>query len=62
MYEGNPMAFIIEKAGGLATTGKEHLLDIVPTAIHQKAPVFIGSKLDVQDVIDIYTKHSSNEK
>jgi fructose-1,6-bisphosphatase I len=62
MYEGNPMAFIIEKAGGLASTGKENILDIVPTDIHQKAPVFIGSKLDVQDVIELYNKHSRNEK
>jgi fructose-1,6-bisphosphatase I len=52
------MAYIIEKAGGIATTGKERILDIKPTSIHQRAPIFIGSKDDVQDIIDLYQKHS----
>lgn len=59
LYECSPMAYIIEKAGGTATTGKERVLDILPTSIHQRVPIFIGSKDDVQDVIDLYKKHSS---
>jgi fructose-1,6-bisphosphatase I len=43
MYECNPMAFIIEQAGGLAIDGKKRILDIGPTSIHQKSPIFIGS-------------------
>lgn len=62
MYECNPMAYIMEKAGGLATTGKQRILDIEPTAIHQRVPVFMGSKDDVQEVIDLYNKHSKTEK
>ncbi len=62
MYEGSPMAYIIEKAGGLASTGKERILDIVPKHIHERVPVFMGSKDDVQDIINLYTKHSSPEQ
>jgi fructose-1,6-bisphosphatase I len=44
MYECNPFAFIAEVAGGKATSGKERILDIIPTALHQRSPFFIGSK------------------
>ena len=43
-YECNPMAFIVEAAGGIASDGKEDILDITPTELHQRVPVFIGSK------------------
>lgn len=58
MYECNPMAYIIEKAGGMATTGSRRVLDIVPTSIHQRVPVFLGSKDDVEDAIAMYKKHN----
>jgi fructose-1,6-bisphosphatase I len=48
MYEANPMAFIVEQAGGAATTGRERILDVVPTALHQRVPVFLGSKNEVE--------------
>ena len=51
LYEGNPMAFIVEKAGGLASTGKQAILDVVPKTIHDRIPVFLGSKEDVQEVL-----------
>ncbi|KDE04282.1 fructose-1,6-bisphosphatase, cytosolic [Microbotryum lychnidis-dioicae p1A1 Lamole] len=54
LYEGFPMAFLTEQAGGLATTGRERILDIVPTGIHQRIPVFLGSKEDVEDVLKFY--------
>ena len=38
------MAFIVEQAGGIATTGNQRILDIQPTEIHQRVPVFIGSE------------------
>lgn len=53
------MAYIIEKAGGLATTGKEAVLDIVPTDIHQRAPVILGSPEDVNEFLEIYKKHAA---
>ncbi len=47
LYEASPLAFIVEQAGGMATTGKESIMDIVPTELHQKVPLIIGSKEDV---------------
>ncbi|BGO89651.1 hypothetical protein NBRC10512_001496 [Rhodotorula toruloides] len=54
LYEAFPMAFLFEQAGGMATTGKERILDIVPTSIHQRTPVFMGSKEDVEDVLKYF--------
>jgi fructose-1,6-bisphosphatase I len=48
MYEANPMAFIIEQAGGAATTGRERIMDIQPSRLHQRVPVFLGSKKEVE--------------
>lgn len=59
LYECNPMAYVMEKAGGLATTGKEALLDIVPTDIHQRAPVILGSPDDVMEFLEISKKHAA---
>uniref|UniRef100_A0A3Q3FSU7 Fructose-1,6-bisphosphatase 1 n=1 Tax=Labrus bergylta TaxID=56723 RepID=A0A3Q3FSU7_9LABR len=56
LYECNPMAFIIEQAGGLATTGSMNVLDIQPTSIHQRVPVVLGSPDDVQEYLDICKK------
>ncbi len=47
LYEASPLAFIVEQAGGLATTGKENIMDVQPTELHQKVPLIIGSKEDV---------------
>lgn len=44
MYEANPLAMIIEQAGGAATNGREHILDIHPDMLHQREPLFIGNK------------------
>ncbi|MFN4911790.1 MAG: class 1 fructose-bisphosphatase [Flavobacteriales bacterium] len=44
LYECNPLAFIAEQAGGLATTGRERILEIQPTTLHQRVPYFVGSK------------------
>lgn len=57
LYECNPMAFIVEKAGGKAMAGPgKHILDIKPTDIHQRTPIFIGSTEDVDEIIAEYTK------
>jgi fructose-1,6-bisphosphatase I len=48
MYECNPMAFIIEQAGGRATDGKRRILEIQPEKLHQRIPIFIGSEDDVK--------------
>jgi len=49
-YEANPMALIAEHAGGAATDGLERILDIVPAELHQRTPLVIGSRLDVEFV------------
>jgi fructose-1,6-bisphosphatase I len=48
LYECNPLAYLAEQAGGLATTGRQRILDIVPTQLHQRVPYYVGSKLMVE--------------
>jgi fructose-1,6-bisphosphatase I len=48
MYEANPMAFIIEQAGGRASTGYERILEVIPEELHQRVPLIIGSEEDVK--------------
>lgn len=47
MYEANPMSFIVEQAGGMATDGQKRILDIQPEKLHQRVPVFLGSRDEV---------------
>src|SRR4051812_532830 len=53
LYECNPFAFIVEVAGGLATNGKERILDVEPTELHQRSSLFIGSRM-MMDELDTY--------
>lgn len=57
LYEAAPMAFILEKAGGKATTGDQRILDVMPDSIHQRVPVFLGSPDDVDEYTEIVQKH-----
>ncbi|MBL8730516.1 MAG: class 1 fructose-bisphosphatase [Planctomycetes bacterium] len=50
LYENAPLAFVCEKAGGLATDGRQRILDIRPGKLHQRTPLYIGSKGDVEEV------------
>jgi len=52
LYEANPLAFIIRQAGGLATDGKQDILDIVPENLHQRTPLVIGSKFEVRKFLE----------
>ncbi len=56
MYEGNPMALLIEKAGGEAWTDREKILDIQPQTIHQRVPVILGSADEVLECIGYHKK------
>jgi len=51
MYEANPMSFIVEQAGGVSSTGRERILDLQPEGLHQRVPVILGSKNEVERVI-----------
>ncbi|KAJ1371993.1 Fructose-1,6-bisphosphatase [Parelaphostrongylus tenuis] len=59
LYECNPMAMILEQAGGVATTGKMRILDIVPKKIHERAPVILGSRDDVTEAMEFIKKYDS---
>lgn len=54
MYEANPMAFIVEQAGGAASTGRERILDLQPRALHQRVPVVLGSRQEVERVVSYH--------
>jgi len=48
MYEAEPMALLVEQAGGAAIDGRSRILDIVPVQLHQRVPVFLGSKQEIE--------------
>ncbi|MFN5445267.1 MAG: fructose-bisphosphatase class I, partial [bacterium] len=56
MYEANPMSLIIEQAGGAATDGKQRILDIQPTTLHQRVAVFLGSRNEVEMITRYHTE------
>ncbi|WP_308389607.1 class 1 fructose-bisphosphatase [Acidithiobacillus sp. AMEEHan] len=54
LYEANPMGFLIEQAGGAASTGRERILDIPPQGLHQRVPVILGAKNEVERVMQYH--------
>jgi len=56
MYEANPMAWLVEQAGGAATNGKQRILDIAPEQLHQRVSVVLGSKNEVDRVTQYYAQ------
>ncbi len=56
MYEANPMALIVEQAGGAASTGRERILDLQPTELHQRVAVVLGSKNEVERVASYHAE------
>jgi fructose-1,6-bisphosphatase I len=61
LYEANPLAFIVEQAGGAATNGAQRILDVVPTELHQRTPLYIGSKGDVDMAGEVLGRPVSEE-
>jgi fructose-1,6-bisphosphatase I len=51
MYEANPMAMLVEQAGGAASTGRQRMLEVRPTGLHQRVPVFLGSRNEVETAV-----------
>lgn len=49
LYEANPVAFLAEQAGGIATTGQQRVLDVVPDSIHQRTPLVVGSQVEMAE-------------
>lgn len=61
MYECNPLSFIIEQAGGMATDGEKRILEIIPESIHQRSPIYMGSRINVETVMDFLAEYSEAE-
>jgi fructose-1,6-bisphosphatase I len=57
MYEANPMSFLIEQAGGASSNGRQRMMDIAPTQLHQRVPVFLGSKDEVETATRYHLDH-----
>jgi fructose-1,6-bisphosphatase I len=51
LYENAPLAYLVERAGGAASNGEMPILDVVADSLHQRTPLFIGSKGDVEEAI-----------
>jgi len=56
LYEAAPMAFLVEQAGGVATTGRDRIMDIEPSNVHQRVPCILGSADDVNELKSYYAK------
>jgi fructose-1,6-bisphosphatase I len=59
LYECNPLAFIIEQAGGKATTGSKRIMELPITELHQRTPLFLGSSEMVDVAMDFMAKYSA---
>ena len=57
LYEASPMAFIVEQAGGLASTGRARLLDVLPRSLHERVPVLLGSRREVELLVGYHADH-----
>jgi fructose-1,6-bisphosphatase I/sedoheptulose-1,7-bisphosphatase/fructose-1,6-bisphosphatase I len=62
LYEANPMAMIVEQAGGAASNGRQRILDIAPTAIHQRVPVILGSRAEVERLERYHAEYDRGEE
>jgi fructose-1,6-bisphosphatase I len=60
LYEGNPIAFLAEQAGGLATDGRGRILDIVPASLHQRTPLLVGGEEEMETLMGFLTAEKEN--
>jgi len=61
LFQANPMAMIVEQAGGTASTGRARILDVEPTAIEQRVPVILGSAREVDRLASLHAQHDRGE-
>ncbi|MFA5940325.1 MAG: class 1 fructose-bisphosphatase [Sinimarinibacterium sp.] len=59
LYEANPIAFVVEQAGGAASTGRQRLLDVTPEKLHQRIPVILGSKHEIERIARYHAEFDS---
>jgi fructose-1,6-bisphosphatase I/sedoheptulose-1,7-bisphosphatase len=61
MYEANPIAMLIEQAGGAASTGRGRILETTPERLHQRVPVIVGSRAEVARVEQYHAEYDRGE-
>ena len=59
MYEANPMSLLVEQAGGASTNGRSRIMDMAPTQLHQRVPVFLGSREEVETATQYHLAHDA---
>jgi fructose-1,6-bisphosphatase len=59
LYEANPMAMLVEQAGGAASTGRGRILEVAPTALHQRVPLILGSRDEVARIESYHRDHDA---
>jgi fructose-1,6-bisphosphatase I len=59
MYEANPMSFIVEQAGGASSTGRARIMDLAPKGLHQRVPVILGSRNEVERVVAYHAEEDA---
>ena len=62
LYEANPMAMLVEQAGGAASTGRQRLLEVHPTSLHQRVPVILGSRHEVERLVRYHQAYDRGEE
>ena len=62
MYEANPMSLLVEQAGGASTNGRSRIMDMAPTQLHQRVPVFLGSREEVEAATQYHLAHDAKAK
>jgi fructose-1,6-bisphosphatase I/sedoheptulose-1,7-bisphosphatase/fructose-1,6-bisphosphatase I len=61
LYEASPMAMLVEQAGGAASTGSERVLEVVPASLHEKVPLVLGSRREVERIARYHAEHERGE-
>ncbi len=59
LYEASPMSMVIEQAGGLSTDGKQSILDVVPEGLHDRVPLFVGARKNVEELLHFLRQYES---
>ena len=62
LYEANPMSFIVEQAGGLASTGSQRIMELQPDELHQRVPVIMGSRNEVERIVGYHLDASNTDE
>ncbi|MDQ4116409.1 MAG: class 1 fructose-bisphosphatase, partial [Actinomycetota bacterium] len=60
LYEANPVAFLVEQAGGAASTGRERILDVLPSELHQRVPFVFGAQSEVELIDRYHREHNDH--